>query len=72
MSNSALLNTDALAEWLGYSQPASVRKWLEANGIAYMTGKDGLPVTTLELVTRAIEDQAPSAKDGDFVFTNDG
>ena len=53
-SHPALLDFDALANWLGYQQPGAVAKALRERGIDYTTDKRGRPVTTADAVTAGI------------------
>jgi len=52
----ALLDQDALADWLGYrrNQTARIRAWLDARGIRYDLGRGGRVCTTTAAVNQGM------------------
>jgi hypothetical protein len=54
---SALLTSDDLAEWTGFSQAAKQMEWLRENHIPYRLNRLGKPITTLEAVNASLLDR---------------
>ena len=64
--NAGLVNTEQLQAWLGYERPGDVLKWLSRKDIAFFTGRDGKPVTTVEALNAALRMDDSSSKGLEF------
>lgn len=51
--NQHLLSLSDLQAWSGYDRPADIRRMLDAAGIWYLEGRNGVPITTLDAISKA-------------------
>lgn len=52
-----IVTFETLKEASGYNDPASVRAWMERNGIKSIVGKHGRPCTTIKMFNEAMGDK---------------
>lgn len=50
----ALLTTDELSAWCGYTRRSDIEQWLRDRGIPWWPGKGGQICTTLEAVNGSL------------------
>jgi len=49
-----LLNAEQLQEWLGYSRPKDVEKWLRKHAVPYYLGPSQRPCYTEEAINKKL------------------